>query len=192
MVSISIRYFRVGRQLLLRGKGACPLVVAERGPAPFFCGYGPPPRLTAMASYTGLAWARRRDILTVLSRGTRAGGERKTCHTALCTGRATALRSRRPIGTSPYRRNTACILHSTNSPVGSVDGSSSEHSAWVQWRWVPRAFSLAMPNSGLCSRKTGLVACSLSSPPFLSRASDESQGGHEGDWQSRGDPGRQG
>jgi hypothetical protein len=101
MVSRSIRYFRVRRQLLLRGKSACPLVAAERGHALFFVGMARRTRVTALASYPGLAGTRRRGILTVLSRGTRAGGERKTCHTALCTGRTAALRSRRPIGTSP-------------------------------------------------------------------------------------------
>ena len=173
MVSISIRYFRVRRQLLLRGKGACPLVVAERGPAPFFCGYGPPPRVTAMASYTGLAWARRRDILTVLSRGTRAGGERKTCHTALCTGRAAARQSRRPIGASPQKGAQHAFCTATSSPVGSVDGSSSEHSAWVQWLWVPRSVlpghaqqRFVIPEDSVWSHVPSI------SPPFLSRASD--------------------
>ena len=33
-------------------------------------------------------------------------------------------------------------LRRTSSPVGSVDGSSSEHSVWALWLWAPRAFSL--------------------------------------------------
>jgi hypothetical protein len=101
MVFISIRYFRVRRQLLLRGKGACPLVVAERGPAPFFCGYGPPPCVIAMASYTGLAWARRRGILTVLSRGTRAGWGEKDLPHSLVHRTGNRAESRLSTGASP-------------------------------------------------------------------------------------------
>ena len=60
-------------------------------------------------------------------------------------------------------------MHSAqhHSPVGSVDGIPRS----ARYRAVAlgiSGYSLAMPSSGLCSRKTGLVACSRSSPPFLS------------------------
>ena len=188
MACLNVGCFHSGRQLLGLAEGVHRPAFLQRGLVyAFFC-WGGLPASASQPWHASPAWPWRGGWASRPATSRAAGGGVAPCSPAgprqvgkSCGNRGIAIRhvaldrpaaARRWLSlacTLRQRRNTRCTLGRTNSIGGSVDGSSSAHSASGRWLWAPRACSLPLPNSGLCSQKIGLVACSLSSPPFLSK-----------------------